>query len=259
MDSSRDNLLTRFATFWWALGSFLIFGVLLLLVWAFNHTKPQGLEDVAAAKRYKTKQTVIKAQEAALSKEAVEAAIPTVAAQLVASKPAAVEIPAQLVPNSPTAKKLAEGGSSVDLDAVNKAAVAAENDPVDPAVMEAGKAQYLLCGACHGQNGEGVPFAGPPLAGSEWVTGPMSNLLLIQMRGLTGKISVAGKEYDFPAGMAAMGAAMDDNQVASILTYIRNSFGNKASPVKPEWVASFRSEVGKPPLPTSELINPEAK
>lgn len=260
MDSSRDNLLTRFATFWWALGTFLVFGLLLLLVWAVNLNQPQGLEDVAATKRYKTKEIVFKAQEAALSKEAIDAAIPTVAAQLVASKPAAVETPAQLVPNSPTAKKLAEGGATVDPTEINKAA-AESTEAADPAIVEKGKTQYMMfCFACHGPNGEGVPFAGPPLAGSEWVTGPVSNLVTIGFRGLTGPITVAGKEHtEFPAGMMAMAAPMTDEDFAATLTYIRNSFGNKASPVKPEWVKAFRGEIGKPQLPTSELIQPEAK
>lgn len=258
MDSSRDNAFTRFATFWWALGTFLIFAVLILVVWAFNYKKPETLEEAAASVRYKTKEEIFKAQEAALAPEALEKAIDAVGKQLVSSKPAASKDNKDVVPNSPTAKRIAEGGSSVDVDGVNKAAEAAANDPIDPALMEAGKASYLLCGACHGQNGEGGP-AGPPLAGSEWVTGPLSNLLFIQMRGLEGPITVAGKDYNFPAPMAPMGAAMTDDQVAAVLTYVRNSFGNKASAVKPEWVKGFRSEAGKPPFKTSELLKPEAK
>ena len=100
-------------------------------------------------------------------------------------------------------------------------------------------------------------MAGPPLAGSEWVTGPISNLVLIQMRGLTGPIHVAGKDYTFPAGMTPM-AYQTDEQIAGVLTYIRNSFGNKASAVSPQHAAAGRSEVGKAQLNTSELIKPEA-
>ena len=120
--------------------------------------------------------------------------------------------------------------------------------------MEIGKGQYLVCGACHGQNGEGGP-AGPPLAGSEWVTGPVSNLVLIQMRGLKGPITVNGIEYEFPAGMTPM-AYQTDEQIAGALTYIRNSFGNKASAVTPEQVAPLRGEVGKPQLTVEELTKP---
>ncbi|WAC19242.1 cytochrome c [Luteolibacter sp. SL250] len=258
MDSSRDNLFTRFTTFWWALFVFVGFGVLLAVIWLFNNSEPKNLEDVVAEARYKNKEDVLKAQAAALPQETIDKAISTVATQLAASKPAAVSTDAQIVPGSARAKAK-EAGGSVDPTAINKAA-AESTDPVDPAVVEKGKASYLLCGACHGQNGEGVPMAGPPLAGSEWVTGPVSNLVIIGFRGLTGPITVAGKEHtEFVAGMAPMAAAMTDEDFAAVLTYIRNSFGNKASQVKPEWVKAFRGEIGKPQLPTSELIKPEAK
>jgi mono/diheme cytochrome c family protein len=170
---------------------------------------------------------------------------------LAASKPVAVEKPEQVVPGSATAEKLASA-PPVDTAAVD--AEPAGNEPIDPAVMESGKAQYLVCAACHGANGEGSPIA-PPLAASEWVTGPVSNLIRIQLRGLTGPITVAGKEYDFPGGMVAMPYQTDD-QIAAVLTYIRNSFGNQASAVKPEQVNALRGEVGKPQLTVGDLVQP---
>jgi len=257
MDSSRDNAFTRFATFWWALGTFLIFGVLLAGIAFFYRQSPATLEDLAATARYKTKEEVFKAQSSAIAPEAIDKAIETVGKQLLASKPAAVEADNQIVPGSKRAKEK-ENQKGTDFTEINKAAEAAASEPVDPAVVEAGKAAFLLCAACHGQNGEGGP-AGPPLANSEWVTGPVSNLLLIQMRGLEGPITVAGKEYTFPAPMAAMGAAMPDEQLAAVLTYVRNSFGNKASAIKPEWIKAARGEMGKPALKTSELLKPAAK
>jgi mono/diheme cytochrome c family protein len=252
MDSSRDTPLIRFTAFWWGLGTFLVFAVLFGAIYLFNTKGAESLEDVVAVARYKTKETIHQAQLAALSKEQIEAVIPAVGKQLAASKPVAVEKPEQIVPNSPTAKKLAEAPVA-DTSAIDAPAADADA-PIDPAVMEIGKAQFLICGACHGQNGEGGP-AGPPLAGSEWVTGPISNLILIQMRGLVGPITVAGKEYSFPAGMTPM-AYQTDEQIAGVLTYIRNSFGNKASAVKPEQVAALRSEVGKPQIKVEELTKP---
>ncbi len=140
--------------------------------------------------------------------------------------------------------------------AVNTAAIDAPvaEGPIDPAVMEVGKAQFLVCGACHGQNGEGGPIA-PPLAGSDWVKGPVSNLIRIQLRGLQGPITVSGKEYNMPGGMAAL-SYQTDAQIAGVLTYVRNSFGNKASAVTPEQVAALRSEVGKPQITAQELTKP---
>lgn len=133
-----------------------------------------------------------------------------------------------------------------------------EEDKIDPAVMALGKQQYLLCGACHGQQGEGVANVGPPLAKSEWVTGPVENLIRIQLRGLKGPITVNGKDYDFPAGMVAMGAGQPDENIAAVLTYIRNSFGNTASAVTPEMVAELKGEIGKPQLTVADLIDPLA-
>ena len=251
MDHNRDNPIIRFATFWWGLGAFLIFALLLAVIALVNRSTPETLEDAVAKARYETKAKIDQAQAANLSKEAIHAAIPEVAGKLAATKPAAVEKPEQVVPGSTTAEKLA-AAPAVDTAAMD--AVAADDGPIDPAVMEIGKVQFIVCSACHGQNGEGGPI-GPPLAGSDWVAGPVSNLIRIQLRGLQGPITVSGKEYTFPAGMAAL-AYQTDEQVAAVLTYVRNSFGNKASAVKPEQVAALRSEVGKPQLTVEELTKP---
>ncbi|MFK7850975.1 MAG: cytochrome c [Akkermansiaceae bacterium] len=115
-----------------------------------------------------------------------------------------------------------------------------------------GQQQYMVCGACHGQQGEGTA-AGPPLAGSEWVNGPAENLINIQLRGLTGPIMVKGQEYNFPAGMQPM-AYQTDEQIAGVLTYVRSNFGNDAPPVAPAEVEALRGEVGKPQLTADQLI-----
>ena len=98
IDPSRDNPLIRFASFWWGLATFFAFALILALVILFNRKAPETLEDEAAKARYQTKAEVIAAQAASLTPEAIEAAIPAVAAKLAASKPAAVEKPEQAVP-----------------------------------------------------------------------------------------------------------------------------------------------------------------
>lgn len=118
-----------------------------------------------------------------------------------------------------------------------------------------GQQQFLICGACHGQQGEGTA-AGPPLAGSEWVNGPVENLVKLQMRGLIGPIEVKGQQYNFPGGMQPM-AYQTDEQIAAVLSYVRSSFGNKSSAVTIEEVKALRAEAGKPQLNASELIQPE--
>lgn len=252
MDPNRDNPILRFTTFWWGIGTFLIFALLLVVIMLFNRNDPATLEDAAAKPRYEIKAKVHAAQAAALSPEAIEAAIPAIASQLASSKPAAVEKPEQVVPGSATAAKIA-AAPPVDTAAIDKV-VEADETPIDPAVMAKGKIGFLVCSACHGQNGEGGPLA-PPLAGSEWVAGPISNLIRIQLRGLQGPITVKGVEYKFPVGMVAL-ASQSDEEIAAVLTYVRNSFGNKASAVKPEQVKALRSEVGKPQLTVDDLVKP---
>jgi mono/diheme cytochrome c family protein len=251
MDPNRDNPIIRFTTFWWGLGSFMIFAVVLAVILLTNRKAPDTLEDAAAKPRYETKAKVDAAQAANLPKETIHAAIPAVAAKLAASKPAAVEKPEQVVPGSPTAQKLA-AAPPPDTAAIDAAPAA--DEPIDPAVLAIGKVQFMICAACHGQNGEGSAV-GPPLAGSEWVNGPVSNLIRIQLRGLQGPIKVKGTEYNFVAPMTPM-AYQTDEQIAGVLTYVRNNFGNKAPAVKPEQVAALRSEVGKPPLTAAELTQP---
>lgn len=131
----------------------------------------------------------------------------------------------------------------------------ASANAVDPAVMEMGKVQFMICAACHGQQGEGTAAA-PPLAGSEWVMGPAENLIRIQLRGLRGPITVKGREYDIAAGMAPM-AYQRDEQIAAVLTYVRQSFGNNAPAVEPAQVTALRNEVGKPQLTVADLVKPE--
>ena len=124
---------------------------------------------------------------------------------------------------------------------------------IDPAFLKKGRQQFMVCGACHGQGGEGTAAA-PPLAGSEWVNGPEENLIRIQLRGLRGPIQVKGQEYNMPAGMAAL-AYQSDEQIAAVLTYVRSSFGNSAPAVSPAAVTALRGEVGKPQLTASDLTS----
>lgn len=109
------------------------------------------------------------------------------------------------------------------------------------------------CSACHQATGAGLPNVFPPLAESEWVNGPAENLIRIQLRGLMGEITVKGKKYN---SVMPPNVAMTDEEIASVLTYVRSNFGNKASAVTPEMVKAQRGEVGKPMLTVKDLIDP---
>lgn len=101
-----------------------------------------------------------------------------------------------------------------------------------------GAAEYLVCSACHQANGQGLPGAFPPLAGSEVVTGEPSIPIAIILKGLQGELTVKGQKYN---GVMASWAQLSDAQIAAILTYERSSWGNAGSAVTAEQVAKVRA------------------
>jgi mono/diheme cytochrome c family protein len=113
-----------------------------------------------------------------------------------------------------------------------------------------GKAVYEnVCGLCHNNDGNGKPGQAPPLAGSEWAQGSPARMIRIPLAGLAGPIKVKDQEYNL--NMAAMGAALSDDDLAAVLTYIRSSWGNKAPAITPGQVKAVRAEVGNRTQPWS--------
>ena len=94
----------------------------------------------------------------------------------------------------------------------------------------------------HQDDGNGLPEAQfPPLAGSEWVTGSDTRLIMLALHGLQGPITVKGKEYPGNVPMTAF-KMLSDQELADVLTFVRNAFGNEASVIKPKQVAKVRSK-----------------
>lgn len=101
------------------------------------------------------------------------------------------------------------------------------------------------CATCHQPNGQGLPNIYPPLAPSSWTDGNEERMIKIALKGLWGPIEVAGKKFDPKNGVPPMpgfGGLLNDEEVAAVLSYVRNSFDNKASFIKPETVAKVRKE-----------------
>ena len=94
------------------------------------------------------------------------------------------------------------------------------------------------CASCHQFNGQGLGNDFPPLNGTDWVTGDKGRLIRVILGGLSGQLDVNGVEYD--GSMPPWGEFLDDEQVATLLTFIRSSWGNDASPVLAEEVAKVR-------------------
>ncbi len=117
-----------------------------------------------------------------------------------------------------------------------------------------GKAVYEnVCALCHNPDGMGKPGQAPPFAGSEWAVGSPNRMIRIPLVGLSGPVTVKRQEWNL--NMPAMGAALPDDDLAAVLTYIRQSWGNKASEITPDQVKKIRSEVGNrsQPLTAAEL------
>jgi mono/diheme cytochrome c family protein len=95
------------------------------------------------------------------------------------------------------------------------------------------------CAACHQPQGEGTGETYPPLAGSEWVTGPEHRLVLVILHGLSGEIEVQGQT--FSGVMPPWAALLKDDEVAAVATYLRSTWGNKAPAVTAASVAQLRA------------------
>ncbi|CAM4341087.1 c-type cytochrome [Cytophagaceae bacterium 50C-KIRBA] len=100
------------------------------------------------------------------------------------------------------------------------------------------------CNTCHQTNGKGLVSSGfPPLSGSIWVTGNEDRLIKLVLKGLMGPIEVAGVKYPGQVPMTPYGGLMNDKEIAAVLTYVRNAFGNKASVIRPEKVKAVRTTI----------------
>lgn len=111
------------------------------------------------------------------------------------------------------------------------------------------------CATCHNTDGMGKPAQAPPFVGSDWVlTEGVNRLIRIPQVGLVGPIKVNGVAWNL--NMAGMGAPYPDDDLAAVLSYIRNSWGNKAPVVTAEQVKKVRAELGNrsQPYTVEELM-----
>lgn len=106
-------------------------------------------------------------------------------------------------------------------------------------LMAEGKKVFTAnCFMCHGANGEGIPSVFPPLAKSDYLqklanAGNREALIGIPLNGLSGKITVNGSDYN---GVMPALSALSGQDVAAVLTYVSNSWGNSAKAISVEEV-----------------------
>lgn len=117
---------------------------------------------------------------------------------------------------------------------------ASANEAEVAKLMETGKSSYMMCAACHGMDAKGVAagptLMAPSLIDSKVVLGNPSVLALVLING----IQKEGAQY--LGMMAPLGAALSDEQLAAVMTYVRGSYGNKAPAVTVEDAKKYREE-----------------
>lgn len=105
--------------------------------------------------------------------------------------------------------------------------------------IELGRKLFVsICAACHQPSGLGLPNVFPPLAGSDFLNADKNRAIKLVINGRQGEVIVNSRKYNnsmpkFP---------LDDNDVANVLTYVYNSFGNSGLEVQPDEVKRLRLE-----------------
>jgi len=100
-----------------------------------------------------------------------------------------------------------------------------------------------FCVACHQPDGLGLSASQfPPLANSKWVTGNAERLTKLTLHGLMGPLEMMGKTYPGQVPMTPYAGMLNDEEIASVLTFVRNAFGNSAKPISAEMVKKVRAE-----------------
>jgi nitrite reductase (NO-forming) len=129
-----------------------------------------------------------------------------------------------------------EGGTIQEMPDTKKAVVKKSKTLAEK--IASGKQIYTkTCFACHQANGEGIANAFPPLAKSDYLNADVDRAIGIVLRGKTGEITVNGKKYN----SVMTKQTLNDDEVADVMTYIYNSWGNKKTNVSVNKVRSVRS------------------
>jgi mono/diheme cytochrome c family protein len=107
-----------------------------------------------------------------------------------------------------------------------------------------------ICAACHQPTGQGLPNVFPPLAGSDFLNADKNRAIKIVINGRQGEVVVNGMKFNNSMPQFPLG----DDDIANVLTFVYNSFGNSGIEVTPEEVKARRAEppdVSGPPSPRS--------
>ncbi len=214
--SDPDHPISKF------IGNAFLVAVPLLLVTLLGYVGFRFVNSVASHKEVEAKLAAKSAPPAAAAPAPAASAPATTA-------PAAAPAPTSNTATAPAPAAPAAGGA------------------VDPAVMATGKAAFATCAACHGPDGSGLKVGpalmAPSLIGSKIVLEDPDAPMLVVLKG------IAKENMDFMGVMAPLASALDDEKLAAVMTYIRNEWGNSASPVSVEQAAAARKKFADVDVP----------
>lgn len=131
--------------------------------------------------------------------------------------------------------------SDAQLENVQSPAHAAAEPNETPKTSVQGEKQFnSYCAACHQRGGQGEEGRVPPLDGSPWVSGSEERLVRIVLNGLRGPIEIRGETYNLE--MPAFRTLFRDDDIASVLSYVRQRYGNSSLPITSTTVARVRQK-----------------
>jgi nitrite reductase (NO-forming) len=138
------------------------------------------------------------------------------------------------------------GDKAGDLSAVSAAAKASATGTLTKTdQIKAGAALFNgTCSVCHQANGEGISSIFPPLANSDWLAADPKHGVNVVLHGMTGSVRVNGKEYN--SVMPPMNQ-LNDDEIANLLTYVANSWGNRGGQISQRDVAALRANKSSMP------------
>jgi nitrite reductase (NO-forming) len=131
---------------------------------------------------------------------------------------------------------LPEGGTIQNMPAVKTAKTAIPKRTIAEKIKIGKEIFGTTCFACHQSEGQGIPHAFPPLAKSDYLNADSKRAIKTILHGLSGEVTVNGGKFN--SIMPAQN--LSDDEIANVMTYIYNSWGNNKTEVTPEMVKSQR-------------------
>ncbi|MBW4891625.1 cytochrome c [Mucilaginibacter sp. HMF5004] len=111
---------------------------------------------------------------------------------------------------------------------------------ISPAAMTHGEAVYkLYCLSCHQADGGGAPNMNPPLVKTSYIKGDKAKLIKVILNGFPVPVDIDGQSY---SNVMAPHNFLKDQEIADVLTYVRNSFGNKGTAITAAQVKAVRAK-----------------